>query len=482
MNIGILSNLLKENSINNNRIVGNSLEKLSTGLKINKAADDASGLAISDKLRTQATGIKQGIDNANSAITMMNIADKSMTELSSILDTIKAKAIQMNTDTTSQEGRKIIKTDILKLIENYDDIVCRTNYNQTPLLNGCATPFTFQVGENSSDIISVDINNIESRQMGEDDPFKLKNFITGFNVMPISTPSTTMGSSSEGVLLTNGLANKTSGNSNPSGAFMIEVPSGTKNLTLYLNEYSAKDTFQIFTKDGKHVSGTPSNDSISWQTGYSPLDIILTYSNKFNIDAVYQNELSTYQLNSTTNNLGNTSVNYIDKDGVSQIWTMGSYDEMVVIPEVIEDLLVFVNGNNSSAYETAAEWSALGVVGEENNNATCACDSLNLTRNDDSPTLLHQAQSLMRVIDEALNQLNSQRSNVAAGTNQLESTAKNMMTSYVNVKNAESVIRDLDYASESANFNKANIISQAGSFVQSQANNIDKQYVSQLLK
>ena len=74
MNIGILSNILKESSINNNKVLGNSLEKLSTGLQINKASDNASGLAISDKLRTQASGIKQGIDNANSAIAMMNIA------------------------------------------------------------------------------------------------------------------------------------------------------------------------------------------------------------------------------------------------------------------------------------------------------------------------------------------------------------------------------------------------------------------------
>ena len=110
MNIGLLSNLLNENSINNNKVLGNSLERLSTGLRINKASDDASGLAISDKLRTQASGIKQGIDNANSAIAMMNIADKAMSELSNILDTIKAKAIQMNTDTTSDEGKKIIKT------------------------------------------------------------------------------------------------------------------------------------------------------------------------------------------------------------------------------------------------------------------------------------------------------------------------------------------------------------------------------------
>ena len=482
MNIGSLSSLIKENSINSNKVLNNSLSKLSTGLRINKASDDASGLAISDKLRTQASGIKQGIDNANSAIAMMNIADKSMSELSNILDIIKSKAIQMNTDTTSQEGRKIIKTDILKLIESYDDIVCRTNYNKTPLLNGCATPFDFQVGDDSNEIISVNVDSVESRHMGEADPYKLKNFITGFNAMPVSSPSSTMGSSGEGVLLTNGLANKTLGNSNPSGTFMIEIPAGTKDLTLYLYEDVAKDTLQIFTKDGKHISGTPASDSISWQTGYSPLDIISTYSNKFNTGAVYQNELSTYQLNSTTNNLGNTSVNYIDKNGISQIWTMGFYDEMVVIPEVTENLLVFVNGNNSGGYETAAEWSALGGVVEENNNPTGVCDSLNLVRNDDSPTLLIQSQNLMKVIDEALNQLNSQRANVGAGTNQLESSARNQMSNYVNIKNAESIIRDVDYSSESASFNKANIIAQAGSYVQSQANEIDQKSVSLLLK
>lgn len=93
MNIGVISNLLQQNSINNNKNITNSLEKLSTGLRINKASDDASGLSISDKLRTQASGIKQGIENANSAIAMMNIADKAISEMSNILDTIKSKAI-----------------------------------------------------------------------------------------------------------------------------------------------------------------------------------------------------------------------------------------------------------------------------------------------------------------------------------------------------------------------------------------------------
>ena len=148
MNLGLASHaslVARENFNKNNTLLNNSLEKLSTGLRINKASDDAIGLAISDKLRFQSTGVKQGIDNANSAISMMQIADKSINELSKILDTIKGKAIQMNTDTTSEEGRKAIKNDILALIENYDNIVCSTNYNKTTLLNGCATPFVFQV-------------------------------------------------------------------------------------------------------------------------------------------------------------------------------------------------------------------------------------------------------------------------------------------------------------------------------------------------
>lgn len=478
MKIGSLSSLIKENSINSNKVLDNSLGKLSTGLKINKASDDASGLAISDKLRTQASGIKQGIDNANSAIAMMNIADKAMDELSNILDTIKAKTIQMNTNTTSNEGRKIIKTDILKLIESYDDIVCRTNYNQTPLLNGCATPFDFQIGANSNDIISVNIDNIDSRQMGQADPYKLKNFITGFNANPTVIPPSTIGDSNSGVVLENDLTNRVSYTSNPAGNFMIEIPAGTKNLTIHLDDYGMNDTIQIFTKDGVHVAGTPGTD-FSWDSGYGPENIISLNPDKFNTGATYSDDLSRYVLNSAKDSLGNISVNWINNNGQNQVYNLKPNDEMVVIDNVTENLVVFINGNG--AYDVGAEWEGASSTGQTPSE-TCACDSLNLVRNDDSPTLLIQAQNLMKVIDEALTQLNSQRANVGAGTNQLESSARNHMTGYVNLKNAESIIRDVDYSSESANFNKSNIIVQAGSYVQSQANEIDKNYVSQLLK
>lgn len=468
---------INSNTVENNKTLGGSLAKLSSGLKINKASDDASGLSISDKLRTQASGIKQGIDNANSAVSMLQMADKAMAELSNILNLIKIKAIQMSTETTSEEGKSSIKTEILKLIENYDSIVCSTSYNDIHLLSGCASPFNFQVGDKAMDVINVNVDSVDSRQMGQADPYKLKNFITGFN--EIATTPTTLGSAGDGLILENDLSNLTHGNSNAAGNFMVEIPSGTKNLTLYLYEHEAKDTMQIFTKDGKHVAGTPAGDSTSWQSGgYSPEDIISLNPDKFNLGATYQDALGTYQLNSTTDSLGDSIVNYIDKNGDNQIWTMGPYDEMVVIPEVNEDLVVFINGNNSSVYDTSAEWKSSGVASDI---TTCACDAENLIRNDDNPILLIQAQKLLAVIDEALTQLNTQRSNIGSGTNQLESATRNLMTSYTNIKSAESVIRDVDYAEESATFNKSNIISQAGTFTQTQANET-MQNVLKLLK
>ncbi|QKF73855.1 putative flagellin [Aliarcobacter faecis] len=487
MHIGIISNLLQQNTINNNKGLTNSLEKLSTGLRINKASNDASGLSISDKLRTQASGIKQGIENANSAIAMMNIADKAISEMSNILDTIKAKAIQMNTDTTSEDGRVLIKNDILKLIDSYDKIACSTNYNKTPLLTGCASPFDFQIADNASDLISVEIDNIQARQMGLDDPNKLKNFISGFAPIPVPTPTTptppTIGTPGNGIVLSNDLNNRVNYSSNPAGNFMIEIPTGTKNLTIHLNDHGMNDTIQIFTKDGTHVAGTPAGHS-SWDNGYSPANIIYLYPNKFNIGATYSDDISRYPLNSTKDALGSTTVNWIDKQGSNQVFNLNANDEIIVIPNVTENLVVFINGNGS--YDVGAEWES-----EDNENIGsipipdeqgCACDSIQLVRDDTNPTLKVQAQILMDVVDASLSQLNSQRANVGAGTNQLESSARNNLTGYVNLKNAESIIRDVDYAQESANFNKSNIIAQAGSFVLSQASQVEKNWVAQLLK
>ena len=160
INTNVSSLTAQDAAANTSKTLNGSLEKLSTGLRINKASDDASGLAIADKLRTQATSINQGIANGNSAVTLLQIADKSMAEQSNILDTVKSKLIQANTDTTSDDGRKAIAKDIKKLLEQLTNIGEQTNYNGRQLISntagtGAASVHNFQIGEKDTDIIKV---------------------------------------------------------------------------------------------------------------------------------------------------------------------------------------------------------------------------------------------------------------------------------------------------------------------------------------
>jgi len=292
INTNISSLTAQEASKNTNNSIAKSLEALSTGLRINKASDDASGLAIADKLRTQVTSINQGISNGNSAIALLQIADKSMAEQSKILDTVKAKLIQANTDTTSSIGRVAIAKDVTKLLDQLNNIAKQTNYNGTALL-----------------------------QKG-------------------------MGSA---------------------------------------------------------ATATTSSAGLTFQIGESNTDLISTKAIQANVS------------------------------GYS---------------------LISLKTDTSAGAD-----------------ATISTDGKTVTANGFTRTM---ASSYMNSIDSAITKLNGYRGDIGSTQNQVESAVRNLMTQATNIKNAESVIRDVDYAEESANFNKLNIISQAGSYAISQSNAVSQ--------
>ena len=147
-----------------------SLNRIASGQKVDSAADDASGLAISENLKTQASGISQSINNVNSGIASLQIADQSIAEQSNILDQVREKLLQASTDTTSQDGRESILTEIKDLLENFDNIASSTNYNGQTLLqnssddSSSSEALQFQAGENSEDIIET--TSIQSNTQG----------------------------------------------------------------------------------------------------------------------------------------------------------------------------------------------------------------------------------------------------------------------------------------------------------------------------
>jgi len=147
-----------------------SLERIATGLSINQAADNASGLAISENLNVQASGLAQSIENVNSSIAYLQIGDKAISEQSNILDQVKENLLQASTGTTSQEGREALLDDIQKLLTQFDNIASSTNYNGENLLQKAADDQTVsdglqvQAGENSTDLIES--NGIQANSLG----------------------------------------------------------------------------------------------------------------------------------------------------------------------------------------------------------------------------------------------------------------------------------------------------------------------------
>ena len=154
------------NAVQVNRGLANSLEKLSSGLRINKAADDSSGMAIADSLRMQANSLGQAIANANDGIGVIQIADKAMDEQLKILDTIKTKAIQAASDTQSANSREAIQKDVNRLLEQLDNIAKTTAYNGQALLSGNFTNKEFQIGAYSNQTVKASIANTQSLAIG----------------------------------------------------------------------------------------------------------------------------------------------------------------------------------------------------------------------------------------------------------------------------------------------------------------------------
>lgn len=143
-----------------------SIQRLSSGLRINRAADDASGMLIADSLRSQKMGCGQAIKNANDAISIFQIADNALEESVGIINTIKTKCIQASSDSQNSTTRKIIQSDISHLLEEFDMIAKTTSFNGQKLLSGNFINKSFQVGASSGEVVRVSIDSAESRKIG----------------------------------------------------------------------------------------------------------------------------------------------------------------------------------------------------------------------------------------------------------------------------------------------------------------------------
>ncbi len=143
--------------------LGSSLEKLSSGFRINRAADDAAGLAISEGMRSQIGGMKQAVRNAQDGISLVQTAEGALQEVHSILQRMRDLSVQGANDTNNTAARSNIATEMSQLSEELGRIADSTEFNGTKLLDGSATALNFQVGAagNTTSAITVDLTNAD---------------------------------------------------------------------------------------------------------------------------------------------------------------------------------------------------------------------------------------------------------------------------------------------------------------------------------
>ena len=389
INTNVASLNAQANSQEVQKNISKSLQKLASGLSINQAADNGAGLAIADKLRTQSSAISQGIKNANSGIAMIQIADKAMDEQSKILTTIKTKLVQAATDTTTDDGRAAIKTDIDKLLEQFQNISEQTNYNGINLI-GQAKTFTFQAGEDKAYDITTTIDAASDLTLGDN-----------------GTATT------EQISVVVGQAS-------------TDFSDNGDSLTMTLNGTEYKVTF---------------NDTVNGVNITSTTEAAAALAYKINADGGSE-------VTAVASGMGiDLSAKTVGADTIKGSLTLS------------------VTGQVSSSQTLVS-----GSVGSE---SLAALKASAFTKGD--------ANDFMASIDKALSQLNTNRSNLGASQNQLDAHVRNASTAHVYLKSAESIVRDVDYAQETANFNKNNIISQAGMYAISQANSA-QQNIKKLLQ
>jgi len=474
----------------NNRDISNSLEKLSSGLRINKAADDASGMAIADSLRGQANGLGQAIKNANDGIGIIQTADKAMDEQVKILDTVKTKATQAAQDGQTTDTRKALQQDITKLMEELDNIAGTTSFNGKQLLSGQFTNQKFQIGAYSNTTVNASIGATSSDKIGD------TRFETGKVVSTAGTVSLTFKavdgkndiklesvtvshSAGTGMGVLAETINKNSDKTGVRASWQVQetgnsaVKSG--NITsLTINGIKIGDikNVQANDKDGKLVAAI---NAVKEQTG---------------VEAFIDNR-GNLNLKSTDGRGIEVSADGLKTTAGLDASKVENYGRLTLTRLDARDIIVSGSGLTAAGF-TGAEVQATinlrtirGAFTKDQRSAIGANANSNIENKSNGlgagVTTLKGAMAVMDIAESAQKMLDKIRSGLGSTQNQLTSTINNISVTQVNVKAAESQIRDVDFAAESANFNKHNLLAKSGAYAMSQANAV-QQNVMRLLQ
>ncbi|EAK2322347.1 flagellin [Campylobacter jejuni] len=565
-NIGALN--AHANSVVNARELDKSLSRLSSGLRINSAADDASGMAIADSLRSQAATLGQAINNGNDAIGILQTADKAMDEQLKILDTIKTKATQAAQDGQSLKTRTMLQADINRLMEELDNIANTTSFNGKQLLSGNFINQEFQIGASSNQTVKATIGATQSSKIGltrfetggrisssGEVQFTLKNYngIDDFQFQKVvisTSVGTGLGALAEEInksadktgvratftVETRGMAAVRAGTTSDTFAIngvkigQVAYEDGDGNGALVAAINSVKDTTGVEASidangqllltsregrgikiDGNIGGGAFINADMKENYGRLSLvkndgkDILISGSNLSSAGFGATQFISQASV-SLRESKGRFDANIADAMGFGSAnkgVVLGGYSSVSAYMSSAGSGFSSGSGysvgsgkNYSTGFANAIAISAASQLSTVYNVsagsgfssgstlsqfATMKTTAFGVKDETAGVTTLKGAMAVMDIAETATTNLDQIRADIGSVQNQLQVTINNITVTQVNVKAAESTIRDVDFAAESANFSKYNILAQSGSYAMSQANAV-QQNVLKLLQ
>ncbi|MKW01045.1 flagellin A [Campylobacter jejuni] len=566
-NIGALN--AHANSVVNARELDKSLSRLSSGLRINSAADDASGMAIADSLRSQAATLGQAINNGNDAIGILQTADKAMDEQLKILDTIKTKATQAAQDGQSLKTRTMLQADINRLMEELDNIANTTSFNGKQLLSGNFINQEFQIGASSNQTVKATIGATQSSKIGltrfetggritsgGEVQFTLKNYngIDDFQFQKVvisTSVGTGLGALAEEInksadktgvratftVETRGMAAVRAGTTSNDFAIngvtigQVAYEDGDGNGALVAAINSVKDTtgveasidangqLLLTSREGRGIKidgniGGGAFINANMKENYGRLSLvkndgkdILVSGTGLSFAGFGANSFISQASISLRESKGRFDANIADAMGFGSVnkgvaiggfSTVSAYMSSEGSGFSAGSGYSIGSGKGYSATLTAnatfistasaasrvynvSSGSGFSTGSNLSQFATMKTSVLGVKDETAGVTTLKGAMAVMDIAETATTNLDQIRADIGSVQNQLQVTINNITVTQVNVKAAESTIRDVDFAAESANFSKYNILAQSGSYAMSQANAV-QQNVLKLLQ
>ncbi|EFO9320153.1 flagellin A [Campylobacter coli] len=561
----------KANADLNSKSLDASLSRLSSGLRINSAADDASGMAIADSLRSQANTLGQAISNGNDALGILQTADKAMDEQLKILDTIKTKATQAAQDGQSLKTRTMLQADINRLMEELDNIANTTSFNGKQLLSGNFINQEFQIGASSNQTVKATIGATQSSKIGltrfetggrisssGEVQFTLKNYngIDDFQFQKVvisTSVGTGLGALADEInknadktgvratftVETRGMAAVRAGTTSDDFTIngvkigKVEYKDGDSNGALVAAINSVKDTtgveasidangqlllssregrgikiegsigggafinkdmmenygrLSLVKNDGKDIliSGTGlSSTGFGASNFISQVSVSLRES-KGQLDANTADAMGFGSVNKGLVLAASSIADYMSAEGsgfsAGSGYSVGSgkgYSATLTANAIAisstSTISKIYNVSAGSGFSSQSGLSQFATM------KTSAGNSLGAKDETAGVTTLKGAMAVMDIAETAITNLDQIRADIGSVQNQVTSTINNITVTQVNVKAAESQIRDVDFAAESANYSKANILAQSGSYAMAQANSV-QQNVLRLLQ